>query len=334
MKAKTYLGKMPSGTVLRGFLALCILMIFITGCKKDKYIEPENNNPPAILTAQTNINRDTVPPDGMIIYSWQSNAKYHILEIKEGGIVILRDSLIEQNGSRTYVMHKSSTFISTFYGDKSVPPIICTKNVVVSTATVNNPTIHLTATPNPTDGSGDVTITVIASNFNYIITDIPGASAPGTFRVSISKTTTFHGEADGENGLKAFDSVIVVFHSSTTPTFMDIITEHPWSVISGVRNCAGDENGIWDNATLSQEDLDVKYVFCTDGNWEAYRYGVKINWDTFSITDSILIWGGGHYEIKVLNSTTMTLKHGEMSIGCPGNYGYVKRTYGPAVLKK
>lgn len=40
MKKRTYLGKMLSGTVLSKFLALCVLVIFFAGCKKDPITPP------------------------------------------------------------------------------------------------------------------------------------------------------------------------------------------------------------------------------------------------------------------------------------------------------
>lgn len=124
------------------------------------------------------------------------------------------------------------------------------------------------------------------------------------------------------------DSVTITVNA---PTLLDFIAAHPWSVVSGVASCSCDD-GSWFDLYIGEEILNTKYFFKNDGTWEAYRYGVLVNWDEFSVTDSILNWGGGIYIINVLNLYTMILRHNDAPvIGCPENNGCIIKNYSPSV---
>jgi hypothetical protein len=312
---------------MKKVFGFCTLILFLTlfflRCEKN----PNDPVIPATLTYSVHWDKDTVSKGYTVFVEWTSeNATAVDLEINGGNIPI------SVNGSKSFVLYTTSTFLFTFIGEDTV----MTKTFVVFVETVppppEPPVIELPDSIH-TPFNTSINIIVQITGATSTSSDLPGFSglSGGIFSTPIlMDTVIYHFFASNEFGT-AEDSIIIFVDPPLPPTFMDFITEHPWSAVSGVVSCMCDE-GPWYNMSFSQEQLDIKYFFKKNGTWEGYLYGILVGNGTFSIVDSILIWGA-EYQIKVLNSTTMTIiNSNELTIGCPGDVGCAIRTYVPTTL--
>lgn len=314
------------------FVAFFFPLVFmITGCKKDESIIPTETLPTISLTPSHDIE---VPFNGTATFSWDAKDVLSCCIVRD-----VNDTLsCKLSGSITLDSLITTTYITVFY--VSLKGKLSEQSITITVKDGPPPPLPvptITVSADPTEVSRDESseITILTTHTDSVTSDMPGLKigVSGKYPTpSLASTTTYHFKAWGKGGTDT-TSITIIVNPPTNPN-LDLITSHPWSETSGVRNCIGDENGFWDPLTFSQEELDIKNVFKKDGTWKSYRYGILVNWGTFVITDSTLIGYAGYNEIKVLNSITMTLKHQELSIGCPDYSGYTKRTYGPTTLKK
>ena len=309
------------------FFSLIVLLITMPGCKKDQ-TTPEPVTPPAKLQIlYVHISPDTIIPGGTVSVDVKiRNAKK--IELKVNGVSRM---LLDSVDTKPLLLQTTSLVSVEITGnDNSFEKR--ESNVVVSNTT-NNPTIHLTATPNPRDGSGDVIITITASHFDYITTNVPGGNIPGTFHVSLNQTTTFYGEAHKGN-LKSADSLTVVVNQSPAPTpLLDAVVKNPFSETDSKWKCS--EGDSWQPATIPPEDLAVKWVFSRDGKWKAYRYGSEIAHCDFIIDeiDSTMLLGEIHYKIHRIDTIMILERQNDVPYSlCPDGLAYGLEEYSPATL--
>ena len=335
MKKKTNLGGRPLGNVLSRLSDLLILVlfgvIFFAGCKKDP--GQSSTQPPVAPTLQMSVNATQVSLGDSVTVSLQSTNATSVQIMWSGptfnGLPI--------NGSKKIgplLINTTITITATGPGgsvkkDKSV--------TVVNLPPPEKPSIVLTYDTStiPYGGYKDVSW-VIKKATQATLNGAPIDTIGNRHFSDLKENTTLDFQYSGPGGSKDTTIMITVGPPPAPTPLMDIIAEHPWSEVSGLVSCTEDENGYWWNLSIGQEELDHKCVFKKDGTWKIYLYGILVNWGTFSINeaDSTMTGYAGYNKFWVLNPTTMTLKSQELSIGCPGDLGYTKRTYGPTTLKK
>ena len=305
MKAIDLLGEKRSGTVLSSLLALCIFFFFLTGCKKD-VPEPEDIIPPVtLLEASVLPIPDTVPKGSSVYIQWTSNAKS--LEIAINGEP---QPLFEGVGKKLFVIKVNSSFRFTFTGEKTTPLVLTeTRNIIAAEVIIPHPkpTVTLTA-PLITEFGTSVSIKLETTDANSVISSLPGVS--GTFgnfpTPQLQETTTYTFAAYGEGGVTV-DSITIQVEPKKNP-FYGYIQAFPWRVIKAEYRYL--EGTIWFDGDPSAAILSRKNVFLENLNYEVYQFGILINWgNQYSISDSILIWGGWENKIDTLNQNRMVLEY-------------------------
>lgn len=329
MKAKVNLGGKFLGNILSKlsdllFPILLLGVLFLAGCKKDSTTTPE------ALSLQVFIGSTEIQPGDSVTVTWLSNGTS--AQIMLNGEILFKDLL--PNGSKKIgpLFQVQTDTLTVLVIRNGQPPM--SENKTVKVLSTKPPTVIMSVdSPSGPWNTSFTTTVQISSGADSSKSNIPGFHGSGSYSTVLRSTTIYHVIAYNKYGITKDSITITVLPQ----TFMDIIVWYsPWSEVSGVASCTGDENGPWPPLNIGQEEKDTKYVFHSDGKWDAYQYGVHMDWGTFSISDkdSTLVGFAGSNKIIVLDSTAMTLKHKELGIGCPGDSGYTKRTYGPTTLKK
>jgi len=318
------------------FLILLFPLVFLMpGCEKE-ILGPDPIPDKLFVTVEPIV--DTVADIGDIVpYEINTNAKY-MVRLIEGKSS--EDTTFFSESPVTFTLQfpilkvgRNELFLRFFKeGSERIPidRVVVGKDTTVIPPPPTPPVIEMPDILHASYNTS-INVTVLITGATSVTSDLPGFSGltGGTFATPIlTYHAVYHISASNEVGTTV-DSVMIAVVDFPSSPFMDVITEHLWSVISGMGSCECDENGPWYEGTFSQIELDTKYSFKKDGSWEAYRYGILVNWGDFSIIDSTLYWGGVIYKIQVLNSETMELLHsGALVIGCPGGIGCIMKTYG------
>ncbi len=320
---------------LSKYLALCVLMIFF-GCKKEDPIGPSVVDPLTVSSVTLNGKTftenmiDTMKVGTSFHLKWNSNADTLLL--------IIGSETFKKTGSGNFVSMPiaANTDISLTFIKKGNENLKKTASIIAKHADIIDmvkPKVTITVTPDRTDSGNTVTVIILVEgDYTFVSSpEISDVNKPGQYQRSVNQTTTFHVFAGNSVGTDE-DSTKVTVVPPPPSNYNDTIHSHPWSETSAVSSCSGDEGGYWTPTTVQQKDLDTKTVFNSNGTFDSYRYGVHTNWGNYTINGDTIDWGGGVYRIMVMNSASMMLKLLCPSFGCPGNLGYIKMTFGPAVL--
>jgi len=327
MKTRNFLGKKRSGVILRSLLALCIFTI-VAGCKKDSEVVPKEEEPIVSLSPLGQVTYEGTP----ILVTWSVVGKVSSFLVKKNG-AFFSDSLvgsflvsaptenqkfeIEAVSESWEAIHRQLEIIIP--GQQPLPEFeyAYTKGSILYDT---EDTIFWSA-------KNATKVFYIFPDGNKMLLPVKGFLAMG----KLKKDTIYHPlEAQGVGGTIVSSELKTIV---APPTFMDRITVSPLSVDSSHVSCTG-EDGTWELAYTTQKDRDTRYVFQRNGTWIAYRYGVMVNYDLFSISevDSIFVFGGRVCKILSFENGVMITTSQVSSFGCPGNIGFVKEFYLPKPL--
>jgi len=307
------------------------ISLLLTGCAKEsnESVSSQTNLP--TITTKPNQNVD-ISRDSIFTFNWKISGDFRNPSVSLDGNIISDKSVGEfskkmtSNGIHTFIVSCESM------SGMSIKTAI---TVTVKDPIFPLPIISVSANPTHVQINGVAIINLNTTNVDSVASDMPGVTGiSGSFPTPpLTENVTYRFIAYGKGG-SVYQDITITVDPPISGTLKDILISHPWSPIYGIVKCSEEEE--WRNLFFLEEELALKFVFEEDGTWNAYRYGVLVGYDTFSITesDSTFIWGGGYYKIKVLNPTTWTLRNDvEPSDGCPNHISITERTFGPTTLR-
>jgi hypothetical protein len=318
------------------FMLLGLFLSLIIGCEKD-IIPPE---PPTPLNVVVEPTGDTIVDVGEAVpYDIQTNADYmvNVTEESEDTIFHPGNFILPFVASKVGRNELHCRFFKVGSERILITRVVIGKDTVVPPPP-EKPVILLLDSARVPSGTS-YNIALVIKNALSVSSDIPGLTGTtgGIFPTgSLTHDTVFHVSASNEVGTTV-DSIIIFVDPPPLPTpLLDAIRKYPWANVSASWKC--DESDSWQDLIILPSWLAIKFVYGTDGQWRAYRFGNLIGSPCFySIveSDSTLILGDLIFKIDYLIDTLMVLERQNSvhNVNCDDSLAFQLDNYVATTLK-